>query len=85
MTTQGSPDQVFNEIDDMERVGGVRAEILPGLQVIEVRDGDLYSVRLDMYEARALCDWLNRALPCECCTPQRKCPDHGACVTDGEI
>lgn len=22
---------------------------------------------------------------CECCTPERKCPDHGACVTDGEV
>lgn len=22
---------------------------------------------------------------CDLCTPERKCPDHGPCVTDGEI
>lgn len=63
-------------------------------------DGDLYvSVTNDtmaaMYlsgpEAVALRDWLIRTLPasgletCECCTPERKCPDHGGCVTDGEV
>lgn len=25
------------------------------------------------------------AAMCDLCTPERKCPDHGACVTDGEI
>jgi len=26
-----------------------------------------------------------RSLPCDLCKPERKCPDHGACVTDGEV
>jgi hypothetical protein len=58
-----SKEESFHQIADMEKVGGVCAEILPGLQVIEISDGDFYSVRLDIPEARALRDWLNKALP----------------------
>lgn len=56
-------EEEFNQVEDMEKVGGVCAEILPGLRVVEVSDGDFYSVRLDIPEARALRDWLNKVLP----------------------
>lgn len=35
--------------------------------------------------AQLLQDTVESANICECCTRERKCPDHGACVAGGEL
>lgn len=65
---QQSPEQLatFNQVEGLARVGDIKANVLAAGTMVSIKDVttvEPYAIWLYVEEARALRDWLSKALP----------------------
>lgn len=56
----------FNDVEGLGRVGDIKANVLAARTMVSIKDVttvEAYAIWLYVEEARALRDWLNKALP----------------------